>query len=229
MKLNVLYEDNHLLAVNKPAGIATQGAAADEESLVDLAKEHLRQKYNKPGNVYLGVVSRLDLPVTGVVVFARTSKAAARLTAAFRDRKVEKTYLAGVVDTPEQASQRLTNYLRHDDRNRRAYVTHANAPEAQLAELSYETIHPRTSYSVLKIDLHTGRKHQIRAQLAKLGHAILGDGKYGGTPVGAPKFVKGIALHAWRLKLEHPVGGKPLTFTAPPPKSWKKLLDGANL
>lgn len=219
MKLSVLYEDNHLLAVDKPAGVPTMGAAPGVESMVDHAKHYLAEKYNKPGAVYLGVVSRLDAPVSGVLLLARTSKAAARLTEAFRQRQVEKTYLAAVEGQPDPADQHLVHYLRKDERQKRMHTTHADAPDAKRAELTFETVEHHPQHSVLKIELGTGRKHQIRVQLAKIGHPILGDTRYGG-PEGFPV---GIALHARQLQLEHPVRREPLEVTAPLPASWHRL------
>lgn len=216
--LPIIYEDNHLLVLAKPAGVPTQGAAEGVASVVDLAKDYLRVKYDKPGNVYLGVVSRLDKPVTGVLVFARTSKAAARLNDAFRGRRVEKRYLATVEgDAPEHTGP-LVHHLAHDDRNRRVYATHADAPGAQRAELSYEVLLRTPHRSLLQVHLHTGRKHQIRVQLAKQGLPILGDERYGSTEPYGP----GVALHAWRLVIEHPVRKAPLSLTCAPPQGWGK-------
>ncbi len=214
--LPIVYEDNHLLAVAKPAGLATMGAAPGETTLLDLAKQHVKQKYNKPGEVYLGVVSRLDKPVTGLLLFARTSKAAARLTKAFGSRDVEKVYLATVAGEVAPRDEPVVHHLRKDDRNQRMHTTHADAPDAQRAELSYEVLLADSDKSLLAVRLHTGRKHQIRVQLAKLGHPILGDDKYGGQPNYAP----GIALHAWRLGLEHPVRREPLSLACPPSEGW---------
>lgn len=214
--LDVLYEDNHLLAVNKPAQLATMGVKEDVPSLLLLAKEYVREKHNKPGNVYLGVVSRLDVPVSGVVLFARTSKAAGRLSEQFRERAVEKIYWAIVEGTVDPPEGELVDFLRRDERHRRVHVTHSNAPDAQEARLAYQTLESRGGLTLLEITLHTGRKHQIRVQLAKLGHPILGDRKYGSSrPFGA-----GIALHARRLVVAHPVGGRPVELTAPLPNSW---------
>jgi 23S rRNA pseudouridine1911/1915/1917 synthase len=216
-ELEVLFEDNHLLAVNKPALLPTMGVAEDAPSLVAVAKDMLRAAYHKPGNVYLGVVSRLDAPVTGLVLLAKTSKAAARLNEAFRTREVEKTYLAaieGAIDPPTGA---LEHYLRHDERHRKVHVTHAGADGARLARLSYRSTARSRAFELLEIALETGRKHQIRVQLAKVGHAIVGDRKYGSLAA----FEPGIALHSWRLELEHPVRREPLRLEAPLPRSWR--------
>lgn len=229
--LEVLYEDNHLLVVNKPAMLPTMGVSSDRPSLLTVAKDYIREKYDKQGNVYLGIVSRLDAPVTGLVTIARTSKAANRLTAAFREHRVEKSYLALVAGEPEQPSGTLEHYLRKDERHRRVHTTHASAPDAQLARLQYETLATGGAFSLLGVQLETGRKHQIRVQLAKLGHPIVGDQKYGS----GQDFPRGIALHARELQLEHPVRKEPMHFLAPLPASWnshsaaKQLLAAAGI
>jgi 23S rRNA pseudouridine1911/1915/1917 synthase len=223
--LEVIYEDNHLLAVNKPAMLATMGVSDREPSLLNRAKEYVREKYKKPGNVYLGVVSRLDAPVTGLVLLARTSKAAARLSEAFRERTVEKSYLAVVEGTLAPAEGKLDHYLRKDERHRKVHVTHAEHPEAQWARLGYRTLHVCQRASLVEVALETGRKHQIRVQLAKAGHPILGDRKYGA----ALPFPLGIALHAHRLTIEHPVRREPLRLEAPLPDSWRRDAWAARL
>ena len=216
-RLNVLFEDNHLLVVNKPAMLPTMGVADSEPSLLKVAKEYIRIKYAKPGNVYLGIVSRLDTPVTGVVMMARTSKAAARLSAAFRDRAVEKVYWAVVEGVPAPPQTTLEHHLRKDERHRKVHVTHAAVPDAQLARLSYEVLKSSKGYSLLEITLETGRKHQIRVQLSKHGHPIMGDRKYGSGIA----FARGIALHARRLVVEHPVLRERMEFVAPVPPAWR--------
>lgn len=227
--LEVLYEDNHLLAVNKPAMLPTMGVAEGRPSLLSAAKEYVRRKYAKPGNVYLGIVSRLDAPVTGVVLMARTSKAAARLTELFRERLVEKVYWAiveGVIDPPEG---RLLDYLRKDERHRRMHITSASAPGSQQAELTYRTLidapaAPRLSgrawATLLEVRPVTGRKHQIRVQLSQAGHSVVGDRKYGSRR----PFGEGIALHAHRLVLQHPVRKTPLVLEAPLPANWRGVF-----
>jgi len=214
--LRIVHEDNHLLAVAKPPGVPTMGARPGVESVLDLAKAYLRDKYDKPGAVYLGVVSRLDTPVTGVLLFARTSKAASRLTEAFRSRRVHKVYLATVAGAATEREATVVHYLKKDERTHGAYATHADAPGAQRAELAYDVLRVGGGRSLLAVRLMTGRKHQIRVQLAKLGHPVLGDGKYGGDPAYGP----GIALHAWRLVLEHPVRREPLRLACPPAPGW---------
>jgi 23S rRNA pseudouridine1911/1915/1917 synthase len=218
--LHILFEDNHLLAVLKPAGLATMGVAADSPSLVKLAKDYLRRKYNKPGNVYLGVVSRLDLPVSGVVLFARTSKAAARLTEQFRSHRVEKIYWALVEGVLEPVSDTLVHHLARDEAHHRMRIVGATLPGAREASLEYRRLQiVRTGLSLVEVELHSGRKHQIRLQLAELGHPVLGDRKYGSSR----KFEGGIALHARRLAVEHPVRRERMIFEAPLPRPWKSF------
>jgi 23S rRNA pseudouridine1911/1915/1917 synthase len=214
--LDVLYEDNHLLVINKPPAIATMGVAPGRPSVLVEAKRWIAQKHNKPGNVYLGVVSRLDAPVTGVLLMARTSKAAARLTAALRAREMTKIYHAvcPTGDYPPEAT--LEHYLRKDERHRKVHVTHAKAPGAQVARLSYRTLGSDGKLNLLEVQLETGRKHQIRVQLAKAVTPIVGDRKYGSDR----ELSVGIALHARRLELAHPVGSRPMQFEAPLPASW---------
>jgi len=217
--LDVLYEDNHLLAVNKPALLPTMGVAADEPSLLAVAKEYIRRKYGKPGEVYLGIVSRLDAPVTGVVLIARTSKAAARLSEMFRERDVEKTYWALVEGRVEPASGTLIHYLRKDERHRMMHVTIAGAADAQRAELNYRVLRSVKGNTLLEIELLTGRKHQIRVQLADAGWPVVGDRKYGSRRA----FASGIALHSSRLKFNHPVRKVPVEVEAPLPPAWEGL------
>lgn len=215
-KLHVLYEDNHILAVIKPAGLATMGAADDEPTMLALAKNYIKRRYNKPGNVYLGVVSRLDAPATGVVLFARTSKAAARLTEQFRTHAVEKVYWALVAGILEPAAGSFLDYLGKDEEHHRMHIVGAMLPGAKLAKLSYRRLTGIRGHSLVEIVLQTGRKHQIRLQLADHGHPILGDRKYGSLY----SFSSGIALHARRLAITHPVKGDRIVLEAPLPAAW---------
>jgi 23S rRNA pseudouridine1911/1915/1917 synthase len=216
--LKILYEDNHLLAVFKPAGLATMGVSADAPSLWKLAKEYLKRKYDKPGNVYLGVVSRLDGPTSGAVLFARTSKAAARLTEQFRSHKVEKIYWALVEGIVEPASGTLENHVALDDANRRMRIVGSASPKARQAKLAYCRLKiVNKTLSLLEVELHTGRKHQIRLQLSEAGHPIVGDRKYGGNR----KFPEGIALHARSLTVKHPVKDENVKIVASLPKAWE--------
>jgi len=216
--LDVLYEDNHLLVVNKRPGIATQGVTDDEPSVARLAKEYLKQKYSKPGNVYLGVVSRLDAAVSGVLVLARTSKAAARLSEQFRERETSKIYWAIVERLPRSKSGELVHWVKKDERQQKMVVTTANTSGAQEARLSFRSLGKVAAGELLEVDLLTGRKHQIRLQLAESGSPILGDRKYGS----GLSFANGIALHARTLTIAHPVSKESLTFTAPLPPVWQR-------
>lgn len=215
--LEVVYEDNHLLAVSKPAGLATMGLRDDRPTLLTLAKSYVKQKYHKPGNVYLGVVSRLDAPVTGLILLARTSKAAARLSEQFRTRTVEKLYWAIVEGTPRPADGTCEDWLGPDERRRRMRIVGPGMPEAQSARLSYRQLKGVEAGALLEIQPETGRKHQIRLQLASRGNPILGDRKYGSLR----PFPAGIALHARRLTFTHPVKREPMTLEVPVPACWR--------
>jgi len=218
--LHVLYEDNHLLVVNKPVLLPTMGVAADRPSLVTVAKEYIRKKFHKPGNVYLGVVSRLDAPVSGVVLIARTSKAAARLADQFRRRRVEKTYWALVDGRVTPPAGALEDYVRKDERHRRMHICGESVEASQWCRLTYRTLRSDGRTAWLETLLETGRKHQIRVQWAHRGHPVLGDRKYGSNR----KFPAGIALHARRLAFEHPVRKTRIDILAPLPQSWDEFL-----
>jgi 23S rRNA pseudouridine1911/1915/1917 synthase len=216
--LHVLYEDNHLLAVVKPAGLPTMGVAADRPSLLSVAKDYIKRRYHKPGNVYLGAMSRLDAPVSGVVLFARTSKAASRLTEQFRARSVDKIYWAVVSGEPP-AEEACVDWIVKDERRRRMHLAASGVAGAQEARLSYRRLKPLGRHWALEIALETGRKHQIRLQLAHRGCPILGDLKYGNRD----EFASGIALHARRLSFAHPVQGAAVELTAPLPRAWRRF------
>ena len=223
-ELEILFEDNHLLVVNKPAEMATMGLAEGEETLLTVAKEYVGHRYNKPGNVYLGVVSRLDYPVSGVVVFARTSKAAARLNDQFRHHTVVKTYHVIVEGNISPKEGRLINHLCEDERHRKMWVTASPTAESKEARLGYCCLKYHGSNSLVEVTLETGRKHQIRLQMAHKGHPIQGDRKYGAKT----GFPCGIALHAIRLIIAHPVTKEHLTFEAALPLYWPYQSDVAN-
>jgi 23S rRNA pseudouridine1911/1915/1917 synthase len=218
--LEVLYEDNHLLVVVKPAGLPTMGAAAGEESLVTIAKQYIKECYSKRGNVYLGVVSRLDEPVSGVVVFARTSKAAARLSEQFRSRTVEKLYWAIIERRPQPESGELVDWLIKDDDARRMVVAPEQSAGAHEARLKYRPVRDVTGGSLIEIEPETGRKHQIRVQFASRGLPILGDVKYGSRR----RWLHGIALHARSLAFDHPTQKAQIRLEAQPPASWRRML-----
>jgi 23S rRNA pseudouridine1911/1915/1917 synthase len=210
-----------MLAVDKPAGIPTMGAAAGRTSLIGLARQYLKRRYRKPGNVYLGVVSRLDAPVTGVVLFARTSKAADRLNRQFAAGQTIKTYWAIVEHKPDPPEGKCHDWLLHDDARRKVVVQSRSCPGAKEAHLSYRVLRPVGGRTLIEVLLETGRKHQIRVQLAHRGWPIVGDTKYGAER----PFPQGIALHARRLEIVHPVRQGPLIIETPPPNYWKLSLD----
>ncbi|MEQ8785494.1 MAG: RNA pseudouridine synthase [Pirellulaceae bacterium] len=217
--LQVLFEDNHLLAVLKPADLPTMGAAAGRESLLDVAAAYIKRKYDKPGKVYLGVVSRLDSVTTGVLLLARTSKAAARLTEQFRTGRVHKTYWAIVAGRPQPETGELHDWVVKEEQRRRMVVTSQTTPGAKSARLSYVTRAAGRGVSLLEVHLETGRKHQIRLQFSERGHAVVGDRKYGSRR----SFPRGIGLHARRLALTHPVRKTQLDIVAPLPPSWREF------
>ena len=220
---NVLYEDNHLLVLNKQAGIATMGVSADEVSLFTLARQYVKVKYNKPGEVYLGVVSRLDLPVSGVVIFARTSKAASRLNEQFKNHSVQKIYRALVEGALRPKEAELTDYICENKESRQLWIPSQLTEAAKSrfspkeARLRYRVLDYFSSTTLVEVELLTGRKHQIRLQLAHKGVPIIGDGKYGAKPIEQ----SGICLHAYKLAITHPTTRESIEFIAPPP-NWKR-------
>lgn len=216
--LKVLYEDNHCLAVDKPAGLLTMGDHTGEPTLVDAAREYLRHKYHKPGNVFVGVVHRLDRPVSGVVLLARTSKAASRLSEQFRVRSVEKTYLALVEGNVTPAEGRLENRLAKD-RVRNVVSVVSGADAGLECVLSYRRIRKFGRLTLVEVLPQTGRSHQIRVQLAERGWPIAGDRKYG-SKVALDGF---IGLHAASLKFLHPVSREIVTVTSDRPAAWAML------
>jgi 23S rRNA pseudouridine1911/1915/1917 synthase len=210
-ELNVLFEDNHIIAVNKTQHDLVQKDVTGDESLDDKIKQYLREKYQKPGEVFLGVVHRLDRPVTGVVLFARTSKALTRLTTMFRNSEIRKTYWAIVKNPPPKENDRLVHYLVRNAKQNKSYCHDTPRPDSKQAMLSYKLIGKSDKYFLLEINLETGRHHQIRAQLASIGCPIKGDLKYGSArsnPDG------GISLHAREISFIHPVTKKQLVITA---------------
>ncbi|HET8838469.1 MAG TPA: RNA pseudouridine synthase [Flavobacteriaceae bacterium] len=221
--LQVLYEDNHLIVVNKRAGDIVQGDKTGDMPLSEVVKIYLKEKYNKPGNVYLGVVHRLDRPTSGIVLFAKTSKALPRLNKLFAEKKTGKTYWAVVKTPPPNESGSLVHFLKRNPKQNKSYAHIKEVPESKKAVLHYRTIKKLDNYTVLEINLETGRHHQIRAQMAAIGCPIKGDLKYGFDRSNADG---GIHLHARKLSLIHPVKNEPISFVAPPPKDaiWD-LLD----
>lgn len=228
MKLSdnqILYEDNHLIAVAKKVGDIVQGDKTGDVPLSDSVKAYLKEKYAKPGNVFLGVVHRLDRPVSGVVLFAKTSKSLPRLNKMFAEHAhVRKTYLAIVAARPPQAEGTLVHWLTRNAQQNTARAYDREVPGSKRAELSYRLVAEGERYFLLEVELRTGRHHQIRCQLAKIGCPIRGDLKYG-APRSNPD--GGISLHAWRLELEHPVSHLPLSIEAPLPgdRLWQELAE----
>lgn len=218
--LEVLYEDNHCLAVNKPARLLTMGDATGERTLLDLAKDYVKQTYGKPGAVFLGVVHRLDRPVSGVVLFARTSKAAARLSEQFRERTVEKVYRAIVEGVPPERDAVLQDWLWKDPGRNVTQVVRDGTPGAQQAALAIRRLKTHGNRSLVEVRPVTGRSHQIRVQLSSRGWSILGDGKYGSTV----RLDGSIALHAASLTFRHPTQGEPVKVKADEPAGWARLL-----
>ncbi len=211
----VFHIDNHLLVLYKPAGLLVQGDQSGEVSLLELAKAWLKERYQKPGRVFLALVQRLDRPVAGVMLFCRTSKAAARLSEQLRSRKVQKSYLAVVEGVPQQSTARLVNHL--ERRERLSRVVPNPTPSSREARLSYRVLDAHRSRSLLRIQLETGRRHQIRLQLAHLGHPVVGDVRYGAS---SPLPARQIALLARELTFRHPTRGETLSFQSPLPCDW---------
>ncbi len=216
MNLEVLHLDNHLLVLNKPAGAPVQPDATGDIDLLTLARAYIKKRFEKPGNVFMGLVHRLDRPASGVIVLARTSKAAARLGEQFRDRTVGKRYLAVVEGICRGEGERVDYLLKAYPTVR---VVSARTPGAQRAELSWRTLAVREGRSLLEIDLSTGRPHQIRVQLAGMGFPIVGDFRYGAR---SELDGRNLALHSYRLTLRHPTRDENLTFTALP--AWGGLF-----
>lgn len=213
MPLKVLYEDNHLIAAYKPAGLLVQADIGGDKCLMDEVKEYLKEKYNKPGKVFLGLLHRLDRPVEGIVLFAKTSKGASRLSEQFRNHTVEKIYQALVIGKPNKDKATLINYLKKDEKRNRVEVFDVEVVGSQRAELDYELTKSDGKNSLLKIILKTGRSHQIRSQLAHIGHSIVGDLKYG-APLPLPD--KSIALAATNLSFETATGGEKIKLKIEP-------------
>ena len=213
--LQVIYEDNHLIVVNKRVGDIVQGDKTGDKPLSDVVKEYIKDKYNKPGEVFLGVVHRLDRPTTGIVVFARTSKALTRMNELFSNRETQKTYWCIVKNKPAKARDKLVHYLKRNEKNNSSKAHLKEVPDSKLASLDYTIIKELNNYFALEVNLHTGRHHQIRAQLSAIGCPIKGDLKYGfdrSNPDG------GIHLHARKLVFIHPVSKENIAITAATPE-----------
>ena len=221
--MQVLYEDNHIIAVNKTCNEIVQGDKTGDTPLSEIVKAYIKDKYNKPGEVFLGVTHRLDRPTSGVVLFARTSKALTRLNDMFKSHEqIKKTYWAIVQGAPKQPEARLENWLTRNEQLNKSFIAKPSAKEAKKAVLSYKTLVKGEHYSLLEIHLETGRHHQIRCQLAAIGCPVKGDLKYGArrsNPDG------GICLHARQIEFIHPVSKENICITAPIPKDslWQQL------
>lgn len=221
-KLNVIYEDNHIIVVEKPVNIPSQGDKTGDIDMLTIIKSYIKEKYNKPGEVYLGLVHRLDRPTGGVMVFARTSKAAARLSEAIRDKKFHKKYLAIVDGKMEKDKGCMRDFLLKNEKTNTSKVVKEGTKNSKEAVLDYEVVkyNEEINMSVVKVDLHTGRHHQIRVQFASRGHSLSGDQKYGTRGRG-----KQLALWAYSLSFSHPTTKEELTFEVYPEiiGSWKIL------
>ncbi|CAN5242560.1 RNA pseudouridine synthase [soil metagenome] len=212
--LKVLYEDNHIIIINKRPGDIVQGDKTGDEPLSEVVKEYIKVKYNKPGAVYLGVVHRLDRPTSGVVLFARTSKALPRLNKLFKEKDATKTYWAIVKNPPAKAQGSLTHYMKRNPKQNKSYAHIKEVPDSKIAMLDYRILKNLDNYYLLEIDLHTGRHHQIRSQLSAIGCPIKGDLKYGFDRSNKDA---SIHLHARKLSFIHPVSKEPIEVTAPLP------------
>lgn len=212
--LQVLFEDNHLIIVNKRAGDITQGDKTGDTPLSDVVKEYIKDKYNKPGNVFLGVVHRLDRPTSGIIIFARTSKALERLNKMLREKSIKKTYWAVVKNQPKKKNDKLVNYLKKNPKNNKSAAYTKEIEGSKKAILHYKTIKQLDNYSLLEIDLETGRHHQIRCQLSNIGSPIKGDLKYG---FNRSNKNGSIHLHARKIQFTHPVSKDEINLIAPTP------------
>lgn len=223
-KSAVLYEDNHIIAVNKRNGELVQGDKTGDETLADKVKAYIKEKYNKAGDVFLGIPHRIDRPVSGIVIYARTSKALTRLNKMFQDKEAfSKIYWAIVENLPPQDNARLEDYIRRNPKQNKSYVASTNKKDAKLSSLDYSLKGRTQNYYLLEVRLHTGRHHQIRCQLSSIGCSIRGDLKYG-----AKRSIEGggIGLHARELRFIHPVKQEPVHIIAPTPKNdplWREM------
>ena len=222
VNLQILYEDNHLIVVNKRVGDIAQGDNSGDKPLPDIVKNYLKEKYNKPGEVFLGVVHRLDRPTTGIVVFAKTSKALTRMNDLFSSRETQKTYVAVVKNKPPKEEDTLVHFIKRNQQNNTSKAHIKEVPDSKKASLHYKIIAALDNYFALEIELYTGRHHQIRAQLQAIGCSIKGDLKYGFDRSNRDG---GIHLHARKLGFIHPVSKEPITIMAPVPADviWKSI------
>ena len=218
--LNILYEDNHIIVVLKPQGVPSCGDDSGDDSVLEMVRRYIKVTYEKPGNVFVGLVHRLDRPTGGVMVFAKTSKAASRLSEQMKDGDFEKKYLAVLVGSPKEKSATLVNYLKKNPLNNMVYISTQTEEGAKLASLDYRVLEDKVKISLVEVKLHTGRTHQIRVQMAGISHPVYGDMRYGG------EYAKkgNLALWAYSLSFTHPVTKERLKFMAQPPEDgnpWK--------
>ncbi|WP_405609325.1 RluA family pseudouridine synthase [Polaribacter sp. Asnod1-A03] len=213
--LQILFEDNHIVIINKRAGDITQGDKTGDKPLSHVVKEYIKDKYNKPGNVYLGVVHRLDRPTSGIIIFAKTSKSLERLNKMLRDKTIHKTYWAVVKNHPKKEKDTLINFLKKNPKNNKSTAYSKEIKDSKKAVLHYKVIKKLDNYSLLEIDLETGRHHQIRTQLSNIGCPIKGDLKYGFNRSNKDG---SIHLHARKIEFIHPVSKETIKVTAPTPK-----------
>lgn len=226
--LQVLYEDNHIIIINKRSGDITQGDRTGDKPLSDIVKEYIKEKYNKGGNVFLGVVHRLDRPTSGVIIFARTSKALERLNKMLRDKKIDKTYWAVVKNYPNKEKDTLINFLKKNSKNNKSSVFNKEISGSKRAILHYQIITKLDNYSLLEVDLETGRHHQIRAQLSAIGYPVKGDLKYGFNRSNKDG---SIHLHARKIEFIHPVSKEKIKVIAPTPNEviWNACEESLSL
>lgn len=215
--VKVIYEDNHLLVVEKPVNILSQGDDTNDKDMVNLLKNYVKEKYNKPGNVFIGLVHRLDRPVGGVMVFAKTSKAASRLSEQVRNKSFKKTYRAVIHGTMNKKEDTLKDYLYKNKKTNMVSVVNKNHKEAKNAELDYETLQSKNKFSLVQIDLKTGRPHQIRVQFASRKHPLFGDQRYGQD---VNKVGQQIALWSYKIEITHPTTKEKMEFICEPPKEY---------
>lgn len=221
--MTVVYEDNHIIIVNKSSSEIVQGDKTGDTPLSDIVKQYLKEKYNKQGNVFVGVTHRLDRPVSGLVIFAKTSKALSRLNEMFKHSEIKKTYWAIVKNCPPKEEEELTNYLVRNEKQNKSYAYDKEVKNSKKAILHYKLISHSENYYLLEVDLKTGRHHQIRCQLAKMGCPIKGDLKYGSSRSNSDG---SICLHARKISFIHPVSKKVIEVEAPVPDDnlWKALV-----
>lgn len=215
--IKVIYEDNHLLVVEKPVNILSQGDDTNDKDMVNLLKQYVKEKYNKPGNVFIGLVHRLDRPVGGVMVFAKTSKAASRLSEQVRNKTFKKVYRAIIHGEMDKKESTLRDYLYKNKKTNMVSVVNKNHKEAKDAELSYKTLNKENGFSLVEINLKTGRPHQIRVQFASRKHPLFGDQRYGQD---VNKVGQQISLWSYKIEIQHPTTKEKMEFTCEPPQEY---------